>query len=171
MDQITCKLYPCSTKHIYKCLDILKGILTKMVNLSLRQGLSIQDWKLAIVKPFLKKTINLSTEFKSFRPIRNLSSVSKIVKKVVQNQLTDHFNRQSVIPSHQHAYRIFYSNETTILDLCNNTLINMENNENTAMVALAISAAFYTVNKKILIKVLENYFGKWDKASDVISSK
>ena len=47
----------------------------------------------------------------------------------------------------------------------------MENNENTAMVALAISAAFYTVNKKILIKVLENYFGKWDKASDVISSK
>ena len=129
MDQTTYELDPCSSKLVYKCLDVLKGTLTKMVNLSLRQGLFIQDWKLAIVNPLIKN-IDLGMEFKNYIPISNLSLVSKIVEKVVQNQLTDHFNRQSLIPTHQNAYRKFYSTETTILDLCDNILINVENNEN-----------------------------------------
>ena len=33
------------------------------------------------------------------------------------------------------------------------------------MVALILSAAFDTVNHKILINILENIFGIWDKAS------
>ena len=78
---------------------------------------------------------------------------------MVQNQLTDHFHRQSLIPTHQNAHMIFYSTETTILDLCDNILINMENNESTAMIALDLSAAFETVNHKRLIKVVEKYFG------------
>ena len=54
MNQTTCELDPCSCKLVYNELDVLKGTLTKMVNLSLRQGLIIQDWKLAIVKPLIK---------------------------------------------------------------------------------------------------------------------
>ena len=70
----------------------------------------------------------------------------------------DHFNRHLLIPMHQNAYRNFYSTETTILDLCDNILINMENNRNTAVVAPNLSAAFDTFGHTILIKVLENYF-------------
>ena len=48
----------------------------------------------------------------------------------------------------------------------------MENNENTSMVTPDLSAAFDTVNHKILIKVSENYFGIWKiKLNNVISSK
>ena len=54
MNQTTCELDPCSSKLVYKCSDVLKGTLTKMVDLSLRQGLFIQDWKLAVVKPLIK---------------------------------------------------------------------------------------------------------------------
>ena len=99
-----------------------------MVNLSLKRGVFIKDWKLSVVKVLIKK-INLGTEFKNHRPISNLSFITKIVEKVVQYQLTDHFNRQSLIPIHQNAYRKFYSTETTILDLYDNILVNMENNE------------------------------------------
>ena len=52
---MTCELDPCNTKLIYKLLDVLKGTLTKMVNLSLRQGLFMQDWKLAKLKAINKK--------------------------------------------------------------------------------------------------------------------
>ena len=65
MNQTTCELDLCSSKLVYKCLDVLKGTLTKMVNLSLRQGLFIQDWKLALVKPLIKN-INQGTEFKIY---------------------------------------------------------------------------------------------------------
>ena len=41
MSEMTCKLDPCSSKHIYKCLGELKGTLTKMANLSLKQELLI----------------------------------------------------------------------------------------------------------------------------------
>ena len=60
----------------------------------------------------------------------------------------------------------FYSTETTILDLGDNILINMENNENTVIVAFDLSAAFNTVNHKLLIKNLENCFDIWEEASN-----
>ena len=31
MNQTTCELDPCSCKLVYKCMDVLKGTLTKMV--------------------------------------------------------------------------------------------------------------------------------------------
>ena len=46
----------------------------------------------------------------------------------------------------------------------------MENNEDTAMVALDLSAAFDTFYHKILIKDLENNFGIWEKVSNWIMS-
>ena len=90
----------------------------------------------------------LGTELKNYRPISNLSPVSKIVEKVVQNQLRDHFNRQPLIPTLQNASKKFFSTETTILDLSDYILTNMENNENTVTVALDLSAAFHAVNHK-----------------------
>ena len=49
----------------------------------------------------------------------------------------------------------------------------MENTKNIAIVAVDLSTAFDTVNHKILITVLENYFGIWEKSiklDNVISS-
>ena len=43
--------------------------------------------------------------------------------------------------------------------MCDNILINMENQKCTSVVCLDLSAAFDTVNHKILPDVLKNYFG------------
>ena len=54
--------------------------------------------------------------------------------------------------------------------MCDNILQNMENNTNTSMVALDLSVAFDTMNHKILLEVLNKYFGiqgavvKWIKS-------
>ena len=42
--------------------------------------------------------------------------------------------------------------------MCDNILHNMENNRNTTVVALDLSATFDTVNHKILLEVLRNTF-------------
>ena len=46
-----------------------------------------------------------------------------------------------------------------ILNLCDNILQNMENNIYTTMVALDLSATLGTVNHKILLEVLNKYYG------------
>ena len=81
------------------------------------------------------------------------------MEKVILNQLWNHFKSNKLIPTHQIAYRANHSTETAILNLCDNILQNMEKNINITMVALDLSAAFDTVNHKILLEVLNKYYG------------
>ena len=79
------------------------------------------------------------------------------MEKVILNHFWNHFQINKLIPNYQHAYRAHHATETAILNLCDNILQNMENNINTTMVALDLSAAFDTVNHKILLEVLNKY--------------
>ena len=112
----------------------------------------------------------MSTELKNYRPISNLSFLSKVIEKAAQMQLQKHFDKQSLLPPHQSAYRQHYSTETTLLNMCDNILRNMENGKYTSMVCLDLSVAFNTVNHKILLGILKSYFGISDQALAWISS-
>ena len=71
----------------------------------------------------------------------------------------NHFRTNNLLPNYQSAYRMNYSTETVILNLCDNILQNIEKSINTAIVALDLSAAFNTVNHGILLEVPYKYYG------------
>ena len=73
----SCGLDPIPTSLLKEHISILLPIITKMVNLSLQTGEFPTEWKLAFVKPLLKKP-GLSTTLKNYRPISNLCFISKI---------------------------------------------------------------------------------------------
>ena len=60
--------------------------------------------------------------------------------------------------------------ETTLLNMCDNILRNMENGKFTSIVSLDLSAAFNTVNHTILLDILNGYFGISELALTWISS-
>ena len=60
--------------------------------------------------------------------------------------------------------------ETTLLNMCDNILKNMENGKCTSIVCLDLSAAFDTVNHMILLDVLKSYFGISEHTLTWISS-
>ena len=124
---------------------------------------------MAIVRPLIKGP-NLDTELKNYRPISNLSFLSKIVEKAAQLQLQEHFDQHSLLPKHQSAYRQYHSTETTLLNICDNILKNMEDGKCTSIVSLDLSVAFNTVNHTILLEVLNCYFGITEHALSWISS-
>ena len=70
----------------------------------------------------LTKGLNLDTELINYRPISNLSFLSKIIGKAAQTQLQKHFDNQSLLPKHQSANRQNYSTEATLLNMCDNIL-------------------------------------------------
>ena len=75
----SCDLDPIPTRLLKDHITLLSPIITKIINLSLQTAEFPNEWKLASVKPLLKKP-GLATTLKNYRPISNLSFISKITE-------------------------------------------------------------------------------------------
>ena len=60
--------------------------LTKIINLSLNTGKFHDRWKSAVVR-LLIKLLQICTSKTNYRPVSNLSFISKIVENVLWNKL------------------------------------------------------------------------------------
>ena len=98
MNPTTCIIDPCNTRFLLKFKETILDAITTIVNQSLTTGEFLDDWKVAAVRPLIKGP-NMDTELKNYRPISNLSFLSKIIEKAAQSQLQKHFNQQSYYPT------------------------------------------------------------------------
>ena len=96
----SCLLDPVPTNILKDCLDELLPILSTTINLSLESGFFPDIWKESIVTPLLKKQ-GLDLVFKNFRPISNLSFVSKLAERVAADQIQSYLNEHDLFPSLQ----------------------------------------------------------------------
>ena len=154
MPSKTCQLDQVPTAKLQEILEGCLPAITYIVNRSLDQGEFCDSWKEALVKPLIKKK-ELGTQNSKYRPVSNLSFISKIVEKITLDQFNEHCNEYKLVPEYQSAYRKKHSCETSLVKLVNDTLWNMENQLVTAIVILDLSAAFDTVDHQLLLDVLE----------------
>ena len=89
-----------------KCIEFLE------FNASLSTGCFPPKFKHAIVTPLEKKGTRNSSQLKNYCPILNILFLSKLLEKVVQNQLQHHITNNDSMPKFQSAYRQFLSTET-----------------------------------------------------------
>ena len=80
-------------KLILSCLDILITPITDIINISMETSTFPQSFKQAHVRPLLKKTSLPKNELKNYRPVSNLSFISKILEKIVANRLQAHIKK------------------------------------------------------------------------------
>ena len=130
------------------------GVLTRIVNASLENGVFSESLKISYVTPVLKK-VNLDTEdLANFRPVTNVSFISKIVESVVASQLTEHLEKISYLHVSQSAYRRFYSTETALLRVTSDWRRYLAENNMVCVVSLDVSAAFSTISHSRLMNKL-----------------
>ena len=118
----------------------------------------LRNGKPQIVHPLLKK-VGSELIPSNYRPVGNLSFLSKLLEMCALQQFNDHCISNKLLPDYQLAYRKNYSMETSLIKLVNDILLAMDRQEVTALTALDLSAAFDTVDHEILIEVLEHQFG------------
>ena len=81
---------------------------------------------------------------KNYRPVSNLSFISKIIEKCVAEQLLDHIDSNDLNEIMQSAYKKHHSTETALLKVKSDILQNFEDGNVTCLVLLDLSAAFDT---------------------------
>ena len=155
----TCLLDPIPTPLLIEYLDQLLPTITRIMNDSLLSGQFPSCFKIAIVRPLLKKSNLDRNNLKNYRPVSNLSFLSKILEKLVLAQIFEHLNSNALLPNNQSAYRANHSTESALLRVCNDVLLALDSGNVTVLSLLDLSAAFDTVDHDILFGTLFSYFG------------
>ena len=101
------------TDLLKEMIDMLP-YLTAMINASLREGHLPASQKLAIITPLVKKSSLDANELKNYRPVSNLSFLSKVVEKIVAEQFTAYLQANDPLPRLQSAYRRHHSTKTAL---------------------------------------------------------
>ena len=105
---------PIPTWLIKKCIDYLVPIITVGINLSLSSGNMPSNLKEAILIPLIKKACLNPEIFNHFRPISNLTYLSKHIEKVVATRLFDHMTTNGLHECLQSSYQKYHSTETAL---------------------------------------------------------
>ena len=154
-----CSLDPIPTCLLKECLDLLLPLITNIVNLSMSSGEMPHNLKEAIILPLIKKALLDPEIFKHFRPVSNLSFLSKLVEKVVAVRFKSHITVNKLDDPFQSAYKENHSTETALVRVHNDILRALDNHEAVLLVLLDLSAAFDTVDHRILLDTLSLRFG------------
>ena len=151
-----CRSDPFPISNVIECADIdnLLQVYLVIVNLSILARTFPESEKHAILKPVLKGSLDPQS-LSSYRPISNLSFVSKVIENVILDQLMQFLEVTRVFPDNQSAYRKLYSTETALCSVVNDLLIMLDEGKCGILILLDLSAAFDTVVHSLLLKDLK----------------
>ena len=111
--------------------------------------------KSAIITPLLKKASLDPEALTNYRPVSNITFVSKLLERILAKQLHDHLSQHQLYEKHQSAYRKRHSTETALTRVQNHVLRAMDDSKATVLVLLDLSAAFDTVDHNFLLERLQ----------------
>ena len=149
-----CTLDPVSSAFFKKCLNALLPYVKYILNTSLGNGVFPSLYKQTLVKPKLKCNSLDQDVLKNYRPLSNLSFLSKALERCVLKQLVHHLDSNNLFGDFQSAYRKFHSCETAITKITNDILMSLDKKQCSFLLFLDLSAAFDTVDHSILLNTL-----------------
>jgi hypothetical protein len=141
--------------------------LTLIINQCIDSGIFPDKLKVAKIIPVYKK--NENNLFENYRPISLLPSLSKVIERVMHNQVVNYFTEMKLFYDNQYGFRKSHSTELSALELINRILKSMDKNEVPQAVFIDLSKAFDTINHQILLNKLQ-YYGIKDKALNLFES-
>jgi len=113
---------------------LLSPYVKLLLNKSLTTGYFPSQFKKAVVRPLLKKRELDVSQMKNYRPVSNLSFLSKLSEKVAQRRLQEYLESNSLMPERQSAYRQHHSTETAVTSVYNDLLLAADEGDVSAVI-------------------------------------
>ena len=146
IDKISCKIIKIAATAIS---DSLTYIFNQAVTLS-----SFPDkWKVARVIPLYKN--GQQNAAGNYRPISVLPAISKVMERILYDQLYNYLTKFELLSNSQFGFRKFHSTATALLDCTNDWFMNLDRKMFNFVVLIDLKKAFDTVDHQILLRKLE----------------
>ena len=134
--------------------------LGRLINISIRSGKFYSGWKCSKVLPGFK---NKGSAFDAafYRPIANLSEVSKLAERAVHQQVHQYLHAHGLIHPDHHGFLQNHSTTTALQQLVDLWHKAADNGKLSATILLDLRAGFDVINHEVLLQKLEKYrFGE-----------
>jgi hypothetical protein len=137
-----------------RCASPLASAVTQIFSYSMMTGTIPKIWKEAIVRPIHKKGCTDSVN--NYRPIALTCSLSKIMERIVRDNLLFFFNSKHIIPDSQHGFSALKSVTTQLLDTLDDWTESIDNKQCIDVVYFDFAKAFDTVSHQLLLAKLHS---------------
>ena len=127
----SCSSDPMPIPLVVDRLDVLRPVVSMMINLSLQTGSFPDSWKHADVRPRHSPTYAPSVTYHYF--------ASKLTEQAVFLQMHDYLSTHNPYPLAQSSYRQHHNTETALLKVKNDILLNLNQQRVTLLVLLDLS--------------------------------
>jgi hypothetical protein len=125
--------------------------LAQMCNTSFATANFPTTFKRALITPVPKKAVTDSSCPANYRPISNLTILSKLLEGFAASRLSNHLAKSQFLHPNQSAYRRYYSTETATTKVYSDWCNFVDTGQCVLVASLDVSAAFDTVNHHILL--------------------
>jgi len=147
------------TRLLKENVDLLAPFLSQLFCWPLQHGVVPTTMKSTYITLILKKTDIDPAETKLYRPISNLSVLSKLLERLVAKQLVTYLKDASLLPDRQSAYRAHHSTETAVLKVLADILLALDTGNLSVLTLQELSAAFDSVDHETLLRRLQTSYG------------
>ena len=95
--------------------------------------------KTVLIRPLLKKTGLDRDILKNYRPVSNLTYISKVIEKVISGRLNEHLINNSLFDPLQSSYRDKHSTENALIKVQNYILSALDAGSSAILLMLDLS--------------------------------
>jgi hypothetical protein len=103
-------------------------MLLELVNVSIREGILPSKLKKSVVKPIYKK--GKKEDAINYRPIILVPALSKVLEKVIANQLIAFLEKHNILNTSQYGFRKNESTKVAIATIIENIIESLDNKQN-----------------------------------------
>ena len=135
--------------------QVILDFVTKLMRKVINQGQVPEQWKIAKVRPLHKK--GPKKNIANYRPISNLSSITKNFERLVLERINEIQRREGcdLTGKSQHGFKKDHSTETACLELQSLIASHCDEGKYVTVCSLDLTAAFDLVDVGLLLKHLK----------------